>query len=480
MRYFSDADSRGILAPMRHISPTLLATVLVLIAGAFYGGYVLGARQVPVADRVMGLINKEGDPLTALALNASSTDFGLYWKVWNTLESKFVPFGTTSAERIPAEKRVERSVEGLVASYKDPYTVFFPAQEAEEFKIMTRGSLEGIGAVIGDREGALLVVTPLVGSPAEKAGLVSGDEITHIDGSKTKGLTVDAAVDRIRGKGGTTVTLTVVRRASSTEPFDLPIVRGSIEIPSIKTEVVAREVALRPREAEAPPSPPASIAGEGEVPAPVASPPPEPEKVTRDFFVLQLFSFSETSIKAFERGLREFRESGTGLLIVDLRGNPGGYLEAAVDIASWFLPEGTVVVREFQGPNLHEVVHRTKQHELFGEDKPRMVILVNRASASASEILAAALQEAGVATLIGEHTFGKGSVQELVNLTDDVSLKVTVARWYTPSGRSISEGGLTPDIVVDPTPTASSTDPIMDAAVDFLVNGTSTSSRIEL
>lgn len=167
-------------------------------------------------------------------------------------------------------------------------------------------------------------------------------------------------------------------------------------------------------------------------------------------------------------------------MIIDLRGNPGGYLEAAVNMAGWFLPDGAVVVRELRGPNKEEIMHRAKAKDVFGEHTPRIAILVDKSSASASEILAGALKEHGVAKVVGVNTYGKGSVQELVSINDELSLKVTVARWYTPNGTSISPGGLTPDIVVDlsATSTASTTasgtdpavpvDPFVEAAIRYL------------
>jgi len=189
-----------------------------------------------------------------------------------------------------------------------------------------------------------------------------------------------------------------------------------------------------------------AVASNNDTPGTPASTEPSPEPAeteVQDFYLLQLFSFSQTSIASFERELTSFVESGASSLILDLRGNPGGYIESAIQIASWFLPEGAVVVR--------------------------VAILVDQGSASASEILAGALQEHGVATLVGTNTFGKGSVQELVSITDELSLKVTVARWYTPNGVSISNGGLTPDIQVDPK-SATSSDPWVDAAIDFLAS----------
>jgi len=185
-------------------------------------------------------------------------------------------------------------------------------------------------------------------------------------------------------------------------------------------------------------------------------------------FVLRLYSFNAQSVNAFREGLREFINSGTSKLVLDLRGNPGGYLEAAVDIASFFLPVGTPIVSEDFGKNGDPRVHRSYGYDIF-TDQLEMVILVNGGSASASEILAGALQEHGIATLIGTQTFGKGSVQQVLNITSDTSLKVTIARWLTPNGLSISNEGVTPDVVIEYEPNEEGIDNQLDSAIEYMI-----------
>ncbi len=176
-----------------------VAVTAVLVASAFVVGTMVGEGRVPAVDTVLGLEHKTGDVLTA-AVGSDPVDFAPYWRVWNTLERKFVPFSTSTAAGVAIEDRVFESIEGLVASYQDPYTVFMRPTVSEDFKIATRGSLEGIGAVIGEREGMLLIVSPLPNSPAEGAGLLSGDRIMAIDGESTEGLSTEDAVQRIRGQ----------------------------------------------------------------------------------------------------------------------------------------------------------------------------------------------------------------------------------------------------------------------------------------
>jgi carboxyl-terminal processing protease len=215
-------------------------------------------------------------------------------------------------------------------------------------------------------------------------------------------------------------------REGENKPLEISVVRATIEIPTIETESTPGTVAT----------------GEGDGGERVG-------ELKSGVFIIRLFNFTATSPDLFRRALREFISLGTmDKLILDLRGNPGGFLDAAVEVASWFLPAGKVVVKEELSGGVEGRVHRSKGYDVFNGNL-KMVILVDGGSASASEIVAGALQEHGVATLVGEKTFGKGSVQELVGITDDTALKLTIARWLTPNGVSISEQGVTPDVVVE-------------------------------
>ena len=353
----------------------------------------------------------------------AGVDFGPVWKTWEVLNKKFVPASTTQA--VSDEEKIYGLISGLTGSLKDPYTVFFPPEDSEIFQADISGSFEGVGMEIGIRDNALVVITPLKGSPAIRAGLLSGDRIIKIDDTSTDGMAVDRAVKLIRGPRGTIVRFAIIR--GDGELQTIPVTRDVIEIPTIET------------------------------------------KQQDGVFIISLYNFSAISTNLFRGALREFALSDTPKLVLDLRGNPGGYLEAAVDMASWFLPAGKVVVTEEQGKNGKPIYHRSRGYDVF-TDELKMAILVDGGSASASEILAGALQEHGKAKLIGEKSFGKGSVQELVNITDKASLKVTVARWLTPNGRSISEHGLDPDIVVERTSEdkEEGKDPQLDSAIKSL------------
>ncbi len=350
--------------------------------------------------------NTQGQSGSVFSLHKhQNVDLSLFWNVWDLLDAKFVPtHGTSTA--MTDQERIYAAIEGLTDSYGDPYTVFFPPVESKSFAEDVSGNFQGVGMEIGIRDNVLTVVAPLKDSPAEKAGILSGDRIVEVDGQSMAGFSAEEAVEIIRGEKGTEVTLTI-RRESVREAFQVPITRDEIHIPAIDTELTEDNI-----------------------------------------FVIRLYSFSAVSINQFREALREFIKAETDKLVLDLRGNPGGYLDAAIDMASWFLPEGKVIVREDYNGEAEEDAYRSKGYDIF-TDELKFVILVDGGSASASEILAGALQEHGKATLVGTNTFGKGSVQELVSLSEGTSLKVTIARWLTPEGVSISEGGLTPDIIVE-------------------------------
>lgn len=357
-------------------------------------------------------------------------DMAPFWKVWSLLDEKYVDTHKISSttKEITKQDRVWGAIQGLTDSLGDPYTIFMPPEEATEFKTDISGNFEGIGMEIGIKEGNLSVVSPLKGSPAESAGLKTGDRIIMIDTQSAVGLAVDSAVKLIRGPKDTVVKITVLR-GTSTKPIEFNVTRAIINVPTVETEI------------------------------------------KDDVFIISLYNFYAGSKSQFNAGLKEFVKSKKHKLIIDLRGNPGGYLDSAVDMASWFLPLGKVIVREDFGSNSDkpEVVYRSKGYDIF-TDKLKLVILIDGGSASASEILAGALQENGEAKLVGTKTFGKGSVQELIQVTKETSLKVTIAKWLTPNGKSISDGGLTPDYEVKITEAdvKAGKDPQLDKAIEIL------------
>ncbi len=400
----------------KKVAVVIASTVLVL--SSFVLGVYLGFNNRPAVSSITSLINKESD-----IPGEKKTDFSPFWESWKIIDEKYVSENGTNEQ-----ERVWGAISGLVSSLKDPYSVFLPPEEKKLFESDISGNFEGVGMEIGIRDKVLTVIAPLKGTPAEKAGILPGDKILKIDDTPTVDLSVDQAIKLIRGKRGTAVRLSILREPKE-EPVEIEVVRDIINIPTIDTEV------------------------------------------KNDVFVIRLYNFSANSPGLFREALREFAVSGKDKLVLDLRGNPGGYLEAAVDMASWFLPAGKVVVREDFGKKSEPVIYRSRGYDVFNENL-KMAILINGGTASASEILAGALSEHGKAKLVGEKTFGKGSVQELVEVTPESSLKITVARWLTPNGTSISKGGLAPDVEVAMTAEdlEKNRDPQMDRAIKLLLN----------
>lgn len=389
----------------------LLIGLPALIVALFVGVYI-GERKAAPTD-VLELTNSD---------LVTNEQFASFWKAWQILDEKYVGAASTTVQ-----EKIWGSIEGLAASYGDPYTVFFPPVESKMFQEDISGNFEGVGMEIGIKEKQLQVVSPIKNSPAERAGVKTGDFILSINGTSTADMSVDKAVKLIRGPKGTPVKIMFLAKGQS-KPAEKTIFRDIIDIPTLETEVKAGGI-----------------------------------------FVIKLFGFTAKSTDLFRNALRDFKATGSNKLILDLRGNPGGYLEASREMASWFLPAGKIVVTEDFGANGSPNHFRSKGYNAFGPGLS-MIILVDEGSASASEILAGALKEHGVAKLVGSKTFGKGSVQELVDITPDTSLKVTIARWLTPSGHNLSNDGLEPDVKVIPTEKEilAGKDPAMDKAIEIL------------
>ncbi len=372
---------------------TALAVSIVIAALVFAGGYMMGQNSETEEAKAVSLVNKTAIP---------GVDFGAFWQVWNIINEKYVATNSTTTDKVSDQTRVYGAISGMVASLGDPYTTFFPPVENKSFTEQISGNFQGVGMEVGVQDNILTVIAPLKGTPAYKAGIKTGDKILQINDITTDGLSTDAAVAMIRGKAGTTVTFRIAR-AGVKDLLTISIVRDVIDIPTIDTETKG------------------------------------------DVFVIHMYNFSAISADLFRGALRSFVESGKVKLLLDLRGNPGGYLDAAIDMASWFLPAGKTVVKEDFRDAQDAQVYASKGYDIFDHNKLKMVVLMDGGSASASEILAGALHDNGVAELVGQKSFGKGSVQELVPITPDTSLKVTIARWLTPNGISISHQGLLPD-----------------------------------
>ena len=370
----------------------------------------------------------------------TGVDFSPFWKAWGVLNQNFVNATTTASS---TQSLVWGAIQGMTAALGDPYTVFFPPQENQNFNDEISGSFSGVGMEMGIQNGLIVVIAPLKGTPADTAGVKAGDVLTKVNNTDVTTLSLDSVVGMIRGKSGTNVSITVVRKNVSA-PITFTLTRTTIAVPTIETSTTQSSIST-------------------------LSTTTLSTLDTNHIYLITLYTFTADSANLFRNALKQFVASGDHKLIIDLRGNPGGYLDAAVDMASWFLPSSDIVVQEKYADG-HEDIYQSKGYDVFDNGNTDIVILVDGGSASASEIFSGALSEYKKATLVGVKTFGKGSVQELFTITPDTSIKVTIAKWLTPHGVSISEKGITPDYVVPitATSTAAGIDPQMNKAISVL------------
>ncbi|HLD28139.1 MAG TPA: S41 family peptidase [Patescibacteria group bacterium] len=389
-------------------APIWVVVVLILagfLVGLFFGGnaYLQNGKSVirgidPNATSTYGMIlNKDGkipDYLT------SDVDFNLFWDVWDIINDKYYD------QNIPETQMFYGALAGIVASLRDSHSIFLTKQDADTFQEELNGNFEGIGAEIGIRNEQLTVIAPLDESPALKAGLRAKDKILKIDDEDTLDMSLEEAVSKIRGEKGSEVILTIYRDGFI-EAKDYTIVRDAINIKSVELEFKDGNIAYIK---------------------------------TRQFNNSTIPLLNDAIIKIVQR--KDVRG-----IILDLRYNPGGYLQDAIDMAGEWIDNDTVVIEKKRDGQDYEY-SSTKISRLAGI---KTIILVNAGSASGSEIVAGALQDYAKATIVGEQTYGKGSVQEIIKLKDGSSIKLTIAKWYTPNGRSIDDEGVEPDVVVEMT-----------------------------
>lgn len=374
-------------------------------AGWAYGGGKLNVRQFNPVSSNSGLPER---------LDLSSVD-----TMYKSLRDNF-------DGELDEAKLLEGIKAGLARATGDPYTEYFNPEDAEDFQSSIDGTFEGIGAELGkDASDNIVIVSPIAGYPAEKAGLRPKDVIAEVDGESTAGWTISQAVDKIRGDKGTTVTLTLVR---GQEVKEVPIKRERIDIPSVNWEI-------------------------------------------RDGIgIMTVIRFGSDTDKLSRQAAQEFTERGVRGVVLDLRGNPGGYLESAVNLSSLWLEPGTTVLTERRDNVVMDTKKARGTAYLRGI---KTVVLINEGSASASEIVAGALKDNNAAVTMGQNSYGKGSVQQPVNLKDGGLLKVTIARWFTPGGKNIDKEGIEPDEKVDISEEdiVNNRDPQLDAALSKLKAG---------
>lgn len=398
-------------APLRVLGVIAIALVCVAI-GYGFGSQEFAFSAVPEGEaHVLG----QGSVATDLSEDA---DFATFWDVWKLVKSAYVD------QPVSEEALYYGSIAGMVAGLNDPYSVYFTPEDAAAFNEQLAGSFSGIGAQLDMKENRIVVIAPLPGTPAERAGVKSEDVILAIDGVVTDGMSIDEAVSHIRGEQGTSVTLSLLHKDAES-PIDVSIVRDDIAIDSVVYTM-------------------------------------------RDDFVavIEVSMFNEDTSSLFKSAAEQAVTDGATGIVLDLRNNPGGLLDSAIDLAGYWIPAGQVAVMESIGG---------KQESFSTNGTASLaniptVVLVNGGSASASEILAGALQDTDEAVVVGETTFGKGSVQEYHDLPDGGAVKITVARWLTPLGRSIDKQGIAPDQEISFTDEDihAKRDPQFDAALHIL------------
>lgn len=393
------------------VAVALVGAVLALSGSGFYLGYRLG-EEAPKIVLVHGVSNIEKG-------KAADVDFNLFWEAWELINENYL-----KDKEVSASDKVYGAIRGLVGSLDDPNSVFYTPEDNRLFQDDIRGSFGGIGAELGLRKGQILIIAPLKGTPAERAGLKAGDQILKVNATSTEGFTVEQAVKIIRGPEGTDVTLTIFREGWE-KSKEFTITRSTIIVPTVDFEM--RE----------------------------------------NVAYIQLHSFNANASRHFYDAIVKAATENAEGVVLDLRNNPGGYLEVAVDLAGWFLPQGTLVVSESGRDGIIEKFEAQGNAALA--ELP-VVVLVNQGSASASEILAGALRDQRNVKLIGEQTFGKGTVQQIHSLRDKSSVKLTWAQWVLPNGHILEGTGLKPDIEVKITDedTEEKRDPQLEKALEIL------------
>lgn len=397
----------------------IIIFMIVFLAGAYLAtkNNVIGQiaeKEVLYLGSIVGKYEKQDGKWV------QNANFDLYWEVWDLLKSDYV-----NKDSLADKQLFYGSLEGLVSSLDDPYSEFMDPQENKQFEEDMSGTFEGIGAEIGIRDDLLTVISPIEGTPAQKAGIMAGDKILEINGESTQGMDINEAVSKIKGPKGTEVVLSIFRNGFD-DIKEFKIIRDVISIKSVSYE-----------------------------------------KLDNNLFLIKINSFNGDTNYLFSQAIREVLTQDPDGIIVDLRNNPGGYLEVAVMMLGEWINGEVAVIEQFANGKTTEYLadglNRLKNYST--------VILINGGSASASEILAGALRDYNKATIIGEQSYGKGSVQMVKNLTDGSAVKITVAKWLTPKGQNIDEEGIKPDQEVELTydDFENNRDPQLEEAINFFI-----------
>ncbi len=409
---FSQRRVLNKLKKLSKLSKLSKVIALILFALIFYfAGFVVGHKNLVFEKNfVPKVVNQE-------LFKPKTVDFSMFWKAWNLVAEK-------SINKLDPQKMVYGAISGMMSGLGDPYSVFMEPSDNKTFRDDLSGEIEGIGAELSVKDGKLIVVTPLAGSPAEKAGLKPNDQILKIDDVAVENLTLNDAINNIRGKAGTTVKLTV-GRDGWTEPQVIEIRRDKITVKSVEWSMKDNNIGY-----------------------------------------IKVSQFGDDTTNLMQRATTELAAKNPKAIVLDLRHNPGGYLQSAVDMVGMFSDPGTVVVKEKDKDGKVQI-EKTVDKPILA--KTKLVVLIDEGSASAAEIVAGALQDNNRATLVGAISFGKGSVQEMLDLGSGASLKLTIAEWLTPKDRQISHKGIDPDVKVSLTEddTKNNRDPQLTKAMEL-------------
>lgn len=394
-------------------------------AGRMTDGFAIQTSLATSTRPVVGIGQRP-----PFSMQGDTVEFGRFWDLWNLLKKEYYQQPLTD------EMLFHGAMAGLAQSTEDPYTTYFSPKNAQDFQDALSGKFEGIGAEIGIKDEQLQVVAPLPDTPASRAGLLAGDFILKINTEDTVGMSVEKAIEQIRGPKGTSVTLTIYRPRAKKEPREITITRDEIVLHSVTMKMLPDRIGY-----------------------------------------IALSGFHDDTQDGFDQAVTRILKEHPAGVIVDVRNNPGGLLDVAQFVAGEWIGDGVVAKERRQG-KVFETLYGTGHKRLAGI---KTVVLVNQGSASASEILAGALQDTGLATIVGTKTFGKGSVQNYQSFEDGSAVKITIAEWLTPKERTIHKTGLTPDVVVDYSSEDydAKRDPQLDKAIELIrgeraSNGTST------
>jgi len=376
----------------------LFFLLLFFLVGSFFLGFEKGKEEGNMeSNQEIPLV--ESFVTNKLYGENQTLDFSLFWKVWDLLKEKHIDRNTFDAKTL-----MYGAIKGMLQATEDPYTNFFDPKETKSFNEELNGSFEGIGSELGIKDNLLTIIAPLPDSPSEKAGLRAGDRIIKIDGQSTNDMSTDKAVELIRGKKDTQVTLTIFREGEE-QTREISITRDVIHLDSLSFQFKENNIVY-----------------------------------------VKINTFSEDTTREFRKFSSEVLSKNSPGIILDLRNNPGGLVDKCVEIAGFLLERNSPVVIEENYKGTRQELRTTGGGSL---SHLPIVVLINEGSASASEILAGALRDNRRITLIGKKSFGKGSVQEYLTLPENTSTKITIAKWLTPNGEYIMEKGITPEIEID-------------------------------